>query len=368
MGKTAAFILMLLVAVPGIVYANDPGSSGAGFLGIAPDAATAARGGAGTVPPGGAATLYWNPAGLARQDACELLFTHTPWLNDLTYNHLAYVHGESVIGGRVGGSITLLDYGSINITRINGQAPLTNLGTTDANDMALTLGYGREYGNLDIGIAVKYIQQDIASVKATGLAFDAGIVMRETGVRGLTLGAVLRNMGNGLKFDRDDADMPLQLRLGGAYQLDRVPLVLLADCIIPNDDRVFLNLGTEWRLADMLALRLGYLGDNDAGSGLTAGFGVNLDNQFLVDYAYVPYGDLDDAHHLTMRYRFGQSQPVAPSTVTVPAAPAPRAVPAPPASAGEPEFIPPMPASRYQRIPVTVHRSGGESEYIGDLK
>jgi len=272
---------------------------------LGPGGRPAAMGNAYTAVADGVNALYWNPAGLARWPASEVMFMHARWFQDIDYNYLAYVHGNPVGQGHLGGNITFLDYGNIDVTGINNQTPVTGMGTTDASDLALAVGYGQRWRMFDWGVNMKYIREKIASKDDYAVALDLGILCNNLPSRNLALGAMVMNIGTKLNLQSRAAELPLTFKLGGAYQFEQLPLTFTADCIIPHDDRVQVAVGGEWRVFEMLALRLGYNSENDAGNGVTAGLGFNLDDEFDIDYAYVPYGDIGDAHRLSMAYKFG---------------------------------------------------------------
>ena len=54
----------------------------------------------------------------------------------------------------------------------------------------------------------------------------------------------------------------------------------------------------------------------DMGSGLTAGFGFRI-SSLNVDYAFVPYGDLGNAHRFSLSYNFNVNAPQQPRVVEV---------------------------------------------------
>ena len=65
-------------------------------------------------------------------------------------------------------------------------------------------------------------------------------------------------------------------------------------------------------ILSFLALRVGYqanLADNQIQglTGLTAGIGVTYEGLGL-DYAYLPYGDLDNTHRISLSYKFGHKE------------------------------------------------------------
>jgi hypothetical protein len=86
-------------------------------------------------------------------------------------------------------------------------------------------------------------------------------------------------------------------------------MLLLAEGLHPNDNSESMNLGAEWELRDLLALRVGYqtLFQTDSQLGLTFGFGVRgklAGNQYRFDYAWAGHDYLDDTHRLTMVVEF----------------------------------------------------------------
>ncbi|HJT24811.1 MAG TPA: tetratricopeptide repeat protein, partial [bacterium] len=79
--------------------------------------------------------------------------------------------------------------------------------------------------------------------------------------------------------------------------------------------------GLEGTFARDYFLRLGYQGvlqDNQINglTGFTAGAGLRIE-QFRLDYAFVPYGDLGTSHRISLGYEFPNPTPVAPKPVTV---------------------------------------------------
>jgi len=287
-----------------MAMAEKPGNIAAPFLMLGPGARPAAMGNAWTALPADVNALYWNPAGLARTEQSELMFMYSSWVQDIDYNYLAYVHGERIYDGVIGGNLTYLDYGTIDITRINNQAPVTGLGQTDASDLALGIGYGHRWYAVDWGVNVKYIRENIAGSKDGVAALDLGILFNNLPPN-FEAGLVLMNIGGKLQLQREAFALPFTGKAGVAYQLPQFPLILSADWVVPKDNTSYMCAGAEVTLQEMLSLRVGYNGENDADNGLTAGVGFKLRNEFAIDYAYVPYGDLGDAHRLSLAYRFG---------------------------------------------------------------
>jgi hypothetical protein len=137
------------------------------------------------------------------------------------------------------------------------------------------------------------------------LGLDLGLLIRP-GVTGLQLGLALQNLG----LSVSQASLPTAIKAGAAYVL---PFELGADdswsalveVDLPWADLQFtsLRLGTEYWIAQTVALRLGYKAENrgDTGSlaGLTAGAGIRL-GLFSLDYALGTYGNLGLTHQVSL--------------------------------------------------------------------
>jgi hypothetical protein len=96
--------------------------------------------------------------------------------------------------------------------------------------------------------------------------------------------------------------MPETLRLGVAWQ-PRTQYTFAADLVQVRGGAMATRVGGEWRATEAVALRLGWNGQNDAGYGVTVGAGITWKNLRL-DYAFVPYGALGDAHRIGATVRW----------------------------------------------------------------
>jgi predicted porin len=85
---------------------------------------------------------------------------------------------------------------------------------------------------------------------------------------------------------------------------------IAVDALHPNDNDESLNVGAEYVLYDLIALRGGYksLFLDNSEEGLT--FGIGLKYTFApglglyFDYAYQEFGVLDNTQHFTLGLRF----------------------------------------------------------------
>ena len=84
-------------------------------------------------------------------------------------------------------------------------------------------------------------------------------------------------------------DLPTAYRFGASYEPARGILkdrtTFAAELFVPQDTNAKAHVGAEYRIVPAFALRAGYKINYDI-YGVTAGFGVRLQEGFELDYAY----------------------------------------------------------------------------------
>jgi hypothetical protein len=265
--------------------------------------------------------IYYNPAGLADVPHYEIPLSNNSWFQGINQQSIGIAYNLHDVRtenleelGTIAFSMNTLDYGDLKGMNAAG----VSTGDFDAEDQVMTLSYGRalldlpETGRILAGLSGRMITQDIDSKKWTHYTFDAGALWRLPG-NPFSLGLALQNFGGKLGYEDESFDAPLNLKAGAAYHPAN-DLTLAADVNSPANADLYFAIGGEYNLMNTLALRLGYNTRSDQGMGLTAGFGVMLkqvDIEFMyfreidIDYAFVPYGDLGDAHRVTLNLKFG---------------------------------------------------------------
>jgi hypothetical protein len=108
-------------------------------------------------------------------------------------------------------SVMNMNWGEIAVT--TNELPDGTGGTFSPSYTVITLGYAREFSNsIHGGIAVKVINESIATISATGVCFDAGIQYiaglgrnknREKNRDNLKFGISLKNVGTTMKYTGD---------------------------------------------------------------------------------------------------------------------------------------------------------------------
>jgi hypothetical protein len=304
MRRSSTVLFFCLLFYP-LSDAGAAGSATAAFLKIGVGARNVAMGETGAAETGVYAT-YWNPAGLAALKKPALAFMHAAWLSDIQFQNLAYALPTAA--GTFGIAATYLSMDAIERRDNTG---LLQQGTYKPSDTAVGLSYARAFGDLYAGATLRYISSSLDDASASGVAADAGVMTDRFSLFGRKLAAALalQNMGSSMKFSRESSPLPFNARLGVRYSAtDAITAAL--DLNKPLDGDLILNTGAEYAYPfgrnAALAGRLGYrsnvegLGGN---AGITAGIGISY-AAFTVDYAFVPYGDLNDTHRVSLLFSF----------------------------------------------------------------
>ena len=270
---------------------------------------------------------YYNPAGLAGQQGRQLAFMHTNWLTalvgDMYYEFFAY--SQYLEGwGNIGVTLTYFNMGEqIRTTEIGIEE-----GTFTSYDMAFSVAYGANISrNVALGISMKGIHSHLSDLGAgyekgsgTGKGFgvDVGVLYRPP-VRGLKLGAALRNMGPMISYiDARQADpLPMHIVVGSSYRVldtEYNDVLLVLDIYKPlvkskgiflesmvsawadedakdEFEQIDIHAGAEYTYSSFLSLRAGYSYDKDGHLKTpTFGFGLKYD-WMLMDYSYLTAPD-----------------------------------------------------------------------------
>src|SRR5262249_54746455 len=131
--------------------------------------------------------------------------------------------------------------------------------------------------DLSLGVSGEIVSQTLADTSARTFAGNLGALYHmpvHPWGGNYSLGASVLHLGPGLKFISERDPLPRKIKFGAAAsQIRNKPLNLTFDITQPNDNSLYVGLGSEYWFKDLLALRLGYAGSNDEGRGLRVGFG-----------------------------------------------------------------------------------------------
>jgi len=279
----------------------------ASFLDIGVGARALGMGGAYTASADEVNALYWNPAGLSRLEKREFSASHAEMFESTRLDFLTYAHPTQQ--GTFAAGMTYMSQGKIEGR--DSQGRLTS--GYDASDAAVSAGYARKVELADLGATVKYIRSHIGSAEAQSFAVDLG-ARRELDGMGpgkLALGAALRNLGPGLKYDHERNDLPLRLAVGAAYKLSGGHAISAEAVNGPRGAGTDAALGGEFQAVKNVYLRAGYTTKSaatggsgfDAARGMTMGLGFR-NEKWSLDYAVLPSGELGRSHRFSLGTRF----------------------------------------------------------------
>lgn len=302
MTKTIAKSLVLAACVLAPACSFAAGASGGNVLKLGAGSRAAAMSDAFTAGSGDASVLFYNPAGLAYEEAASVMASHALWFESVSYTAMAYSRSLKDKGA-FGVGLQMLNYGSID--------SLDNTGASDGSysprDIALGGGWGKKFGDdWAAGAQAKLLSCKIDKT-ATAFLLDLGAQYRRDA---FTAGFALQNLGTKLKFNSESESVSMQPRLGAAYAWPKV--TVFGDINMPTEAKSWLALGAEYKAyaTDELrgTLRAGYstrMADvrQDKTFPLSFGLGIGM-KLFGFDYAFVPYGDLGSTHHITLSWRW----------------------------------------------------------------
>lgn len=306
MKKTLTIFLTAALGASATFVHADAGSTAANFLKIGIGARGSAMGEAQSAVSDDVTAAYWNPAGLTNLRFQEISVMHYQMIEGIRYQQAGFGlptnnRGTFAFGG------SLLDYGSIQ-GYDNGGVPN---GTLKATNLLLTGSWARRFGSdgLSAGATVKYLKSDLAGFGASAPMLDLGVLypFRDGRLKGLRVAATIRNIGPDVKYDQTGSPLPRTMVLGGGFSALGGNLNVALDMVKPTDNSPYLATGLEYRLFDLLLLRVGYNGISEfVGNGITYGMGLRF-RQWNLDYALIPFGDFGNTNRLSVGIRFGRA-------------------------------------------------------------
>ncbi|KPJ49603.1 hypothetical protein AMJ40_05165 [candidate division TA06 bacterium DG_26] len=316
---------ILFTGFPSQVEARLGGSGGA-FLSMGGGARPLALSGAYVAFAEGIDAIYWNPAGIARVDKSSLVFSHALLYADMSHENFAFV--QPLTDGAFGISALALISGDIEITDYENQE-----GTGEfysANDYAVGFSYARMMTKkFTAGFTMKVINQNIAKVSATGVAFDLGATYN-TEFHNLRFGFAAQNFGVDMSYGGEDLEikvgiggdslnveedilatyksepytLPLTFQLGAAvdlYNSAQHRFTVEGDLVHPNDQEETYAVGAEYSYREMLFLRAGHTQKNSR--GFSGGVGLKVMN-FQVDFSFEQHSELTDIKRISLGFNY----------------------------------------------------------------
>jgi hypothetical protein len=339
-------LAMMVTLIPSMSRAQERtdaklAQTGLKFLSVGMGARQAALGDAFTASEGNSASLFYNPAGMARLGGvADVAVGQVNWIADIKQNFASVAFSPfSGDYGVVGLSFQYSDYGDIQATILaNNSQGFLDIGSVHPYAYAVGLGYARALSDkFSVGGNVKYVRQDLGNgiTQATYygtagaytgdsvvsqnknaldvIAFDFGLMYR-TGFKSLTIGMAVRNFSREVKYQKESFQLPLAFRIGvsmNAFDLtgfdrEKQALNITIDAEHPRDFPEQVKVGAEYVFMNMVSARVGYIGPADE-HGISYGLGFQMamaGTQFGLDYAYTPFGIFNNVQRFSVRFGF----------------------------------------------------------------
>jgi hypothetical protein len=272
--------MVSLIAVAGNI--NRTGTAGAQELLIPVGAQGVALGGSNMAWSTGVDAIYWNPAGVARGDGVEAMFSHMSYFGDIGIEYGAITVNAGDVGS-LGFSIKAINFG--NISQTTEDYPDGTGQTFSPAYVTTGLTYSKMLNDrISVGATVNIISEQIMSTSASGVSVDAGVQYNGLGIPGLKLGVAIKNVGPNMTFSGADLyrtgnttsdsrgtqtyavvaapfELPSQMELGLAYDWkadDSNDLTISTDFENNNYQDDIWKFGLEYSFSKILFLRGGY--------------------------------------------------------------------------------------------------------------
>lgn len=340
MKKIIIFLIVILFTVSG--FSQDSrvnskrGTTAATFLSIGQGAKALSMGSAFVAISDDPSAIYWNPAGITKNQGFGVVVDHTSWFADINYNFLAMTYSLGDFG-TIGASFTMSDIDEMMVRTVqNPDGDGRKFGVTDA---AFSVAWALQItDNFSIGFNPKYIYQGIWTMSASTFALDLG-VKYITPFDDAILAMSISNFGPKMKMQGNAAqilydpnpyssgnnsaipaeqltegwDLPLTFRVGLAYQplnIDGNVLTIAADALHLSDNYESVNFGAEYAYDDFIFLRGGYKSAfiSDSEESFALGFGLKQSIvgsiALKIDYAYQDFGRLNNVQKFTLGITF----------------------------------------------------------------
>jgi hypothetical protein len=293
--------LILIISSYSIAMDSKVGTTGANFLKIPIAARQSAMAGAFVAVGDDVNTVEYNPAGLSRIATNELTATHVEYLADLQYDYVGYVLPLAV--SRVGFSAS-----SLHSTMRETDTLSLQLGEIILSDKVYTLTVARPFSaSMYWGVNLKGIGSRLGGYSAWAFAADLGLLYSPESIENLNFGFAVQNLGTPLKMLSQKDSLPVNYKIGVAKKIPDSKLLFAVELSKASDNSSKISTGMEFAPLGFMVLRGGYRVGYDLDT-YTAGVGFIFKpkgfDEFQIDYAYNPMGDLGNTHRFSLITRF----------------------------------------------------------------
>jgi len=313
-----SIIILIFSGVIGTVQADDVNARyGNAFMNDGAGAKALAMGGALTSLSDDAWSIFWNPAGLLKNQIKNAGLMHNDRFGGVVDFDAVALSFPQDDGSVLAVGLLRLGVNGIPFTRL--EYPDRSIGNDNivlvdkrVNDGEYALFFSRAFANRygHWGITPKAIFKNIGSKNYSfGLGFDAGFQARPFEYIPVDVGVSIRDVGGTLLIwntgHKEIITSTITMGLSGLINISALEAritptmdIVYRTEFLGDSDAAELRAGLEYLIRDMFALRIG---SRDA--NLTFGGGMNF-KPISIDYAYVGHDDLGDTHRVSISIRW----------------------------------------------------------------
>ena len=233
----------------------------------------------------------------------SIILTHAIYLEDMKYS-IGDINIPLNERSGINFSFSYFDSGEMDRILESGSGYKSD-GNFNASDKVFNLSYGMKFSSsVSMGVTLKYIEQKIDDISYSNFLAGLNGIYFFSSTTFITAG--IDNFGTKVK----DYDMPTKIYCGLTGNINETATGTIQIDDYYNEDVCEIKVALEKQI-EKLALRCGYviptknyMGTNNAFvTNLTLGAGFDF-KFFVIDYAWLPKGDLGNIHMFTVRINF----------------------------------------------------------------
>jgi len=286
------------------VFATGAGTTGMEFLKIRTSARPLGMCNAFVAVADDISAMAWNVGGLATLEQQELLFSQFNYVDGLGYTNLGYG-----IPGKKGTIAFGFAIQAFTIEEIDVQ--YNNRGEMAIRNEVFSLAYGLRFtDSFACGAGIDLFSSTIGDYSLTSYGVNFGSLYFAP--YDFVVGLSVRNIGPKFAYESktfvgEQQSLPSTYIIGVAKKSTFHENTFLITSDIVKDYTTRLNIGIEYKLLNLLALRAGRRIGYDAGN-FTFGMGIEYKpealDRFQFDYAFSPMDDLGNTHIFSLITKF----------------------------------------------------------------
>ena len=311
--STIVWVIILVVFSKGNILGQ--GTATILFLRTGISASAAGLGGAYTAVVGDENSMFFNPAGMLHFSGLQLSFNHTEWFESIRFDNVSL---GLPLGNSMGaaGAFSYMWMPPIPGYDANGQPT----GSFTVSSWVGQIGFAYQVvRGFRLGVNGKFFQDQLASYKAQGVAFDVGFQV-DSPWPFLQIGGAVQNLGQPVRHFRYKEPLPQTYRAGVALRFPRPGIRFLLDGVKSIDTHWQVHAGLEYNFRKIVFLRIGNSPNGRHHFSLSYGIGLQWQEKYRLDYtlAQLPYLGLTHRVGIHLQLGGGSSSASFPSVRTAP--------------------------------------------------